>query len=141
MSSITRVSHAATWDYFTSYLPEHFSSSSKVVKEAIITDINDLVQEFWKVSSDGTVGASFFEMRRLFEILQKCFDNLEVRFYISVFAIGFDLADKSNRCGQTPIPGTMTPNRTLTTQSEPNSRYCLMGIERCSINHYLNPKI
>ena len=44
-----------------------------------MTDINDLVQEFWTASSDGTVGA-FFAMRRLHEILQKCFDNLEVCF-------------------------------------------------------------
>ena len=73
-SPITRVLHTETWDYFISHLPEHFSSSPKVVKEAIMTDINDLVQEIWKTSSDGTVGASFFEMRRLFEILQKCFD-------------------------------------------------------------------
>ena len=137
MSSITRVLHAATWDYFTSHLPEHFNSSSKAGKEAIMTEINDLVQEFWKTPSDGTVGASFFEMRRLFEILQKCFDDLEVHFYISVFATGFDLADKSNRCRQTP----MRLNRTLTTQWEPNSRQCFLGIERCLISHYLNPKI
>ena len=136
-SSITRVLHTETWDYFTSHLPEHFSSSPKVVKEAIMADINDLVQEFWKTSSGGTVGPSFFEMRRLFEILQKCFDDLEVHFYISVFATGFDLADKSNRSRQTP----MRPNRTLTTQWEPNSRQCFLGIERCLISHYLNPKI
>ena len=38
------------------------------------------------ISSDGAVEASFFEMRCLFEILQECFDNLEVRFDIFVFA-------------------------------------------------------
>ena len=70
-SSITRILHTETWDYFISHLPEHFSSSPKVVKEAIMTDINDLVQEFWRNSSDGAVGASFFEMRRLYEILNK----------------------------------------------------------------------
>ena len=45
-----------------------------------MTDINDLVQELWKSSSDGVVGIpqAFFEMRRLFEILQNCFDNLKV---------------------------------------------------------------
>ena len=43
-----------------------------------MTDINDLVQELWRTSNDGGVGVPFFEMRRLFEILQKCFDNLEV---------------------------------------------------------------
>ena len=46
-----------------------------------MTDIsNDLVQEFWRTSSDGDVEASFSAMHpsRLFEILQKCFDGLEV---------------------------------------------------------------
>ena len=37
-----------------------------------MTDINDLVQEFWRTSSDRAVGASFFEMRRLYEILEGC---------------------------------------------------------------------
>ena len=51
-----------------------------------MTDINDLVEEFWKTlsESDRDVGASFFAMRCLFEVLQKCLDNLEVCF-ISVF--------------------------------------------------------
>ena len=35
-------------------------------------DINDLVQEFWRTSSDGAVGASFVEIRRLHEILEGC---------------------------------------------------------------------
>jgi hypothetical protein len=65
------------------------------VKEAIMTDINNLVQKFWRTSSDGVVGASFFEMRRLLEFLQKCC-NLEVCFdIISVFATAVNLADKS----------------------------------------------
>ena len=34
-----------------------------------MTDINDLVQEFWRTSSDRAVGA-FFEMRRLYEVLE-----------------------------------------------------------------------
>ena len=93
MSSSTRVLHAATWEYFISHLPERFSRSPKVVKEVIMMGVNDLVQEFWKTSSDRAVGASFFEMRRLFEILQKCFDNLEVR----VFVTAVDLADETNR--------------------------------------------
>ena len=51
-----------------------------------MTDINDLVEEFWGTSSDEAVGASFFEMRRLLEILQNCLDDLEVCFdIISVF--------------------------------------------------------
>ena len=82
-STITRVQllHTSTWKYFTLHLPDRFSRSPRVVKEAIMEDINDLVQEFcqWRTSSDGVVGASFFEMRRLLEILQDCFD-LEVSF-------------------------------------------------------------
>ena len=76
-SSITRV-HTTTWDYFTKRLARRFIDSPEVVKEEIMTDINDLVQEFW-TSSNGAVGTSFFGMRSgcLFEILQWCFDCLE----------------------------------------------------------------
>ena len=77
MSSTTRVPHATTWSYFTSCLPGRFSRSSKVVKEAIMKNINDLVEEF---SSDGAEGVPFSEMRRLLEILQACLDNFEVFF-------------------------------------------------------------
>jgi hypothetical protein len=101
MSSVTCVLRTITWDYFTSRhgLPDRFIRSPKEVKEAIITDVNDL-QEFWMTSSDGAsdgaVGASFFAMRRLFEILQKCFDKLGVCFdIIFVFAITVDLADNN----------------------------------------------
>ena len=91
MSSITPVLHTTTWSYFTSHLPDRFSRSPKVVKEAIMTDINDLVEEFWRTSSDGALGASFSAMRRLLEILQGCFDFLEVWFnIISVFATAVD---------------------------------------------------
>ena len=45
-----------------------------VVKEAIMTDINNLLQEFWRTSSDGVVDVSFHAMRRLLEILQVCCD-------------------------------------------------------------------
>ena len=80
-SSITRVLHTTTWIYFT-ILGDRFFRSPKVVKEAIMTDIYDLVQEFW-TSSDGAVGASFIAMRRLLEILQLvlwkvCFDIIFV---------------------------------------------------------------
>ena len=103
MPSITRVLHAATWDYFTSCLPDLFSCSPKVVKEAIMTDINNLVQEFWRTSSDGAVGASSFEMRCLLEILQKYLDILDVCFVIiSVFAIAVDLADKNLQMSASP---------------------------------------
>ena len=70
MSPITRVPHTSTWKFFTSHLPYRLSRSPKVVKEAILADINDLVREFWSTSSDGAVGASFFGMRRLYEILE-----------------------------------------------------------------------
>ena len=87
MSSITQVLHTTTWDYFSSHLPAGFSRSPKVVKEAIMTDINDLVQEFGNISSDGAVGDTFFAMGRLRKILRGCFD------IISVFAPVVDLAD------------------------------------------------
>ena len=48
------------------------------MKDAINTEINDLVQEFWRTSSDGAVVESFFEMRRLYEILK---EYLEVSLY------------------------------------------------------------
>jgi hypothetical protein len=62
MSSIARVLHVhtTTWD-FTSSLLVRFSISPEEVKEAIMTDINDLVQSS-RISSDE---ASFFAMRRL----------------------------------------------------------------------------
>ena len=90
-SSITRVLHTATWNFFTLDLPYRFCRSPKVVKEEIMADINHLVQDFWRTSSDGAIGASFFEMRRLLEILQNCIDVLEVCFDIdSVFATAAD---------------------------------------------------
>ena len=47
-----------------------------------MTDINDLVQEFWRTSSDGAVGESLVEMRRLHEILK---DYLTVSLYLFRF--------------------------------------------------------
>ena len=84
-SSTTRI-HTITWDYFTESLAKRFINSPKVVKERIMTDINDLVQEF-QTSSNGAVGTSFFLMRsvRLLGILQKCYDSFEVCFYIFTF--------------------------------------------------------
>ena len=43
-----------------------------------MTDINDLVQEFWSTSNVGAIGAFFFEMRRLYEFLE---DYLKVGLY------------------------------------------------------------
>ena len=90
-SSIPRVLHTATWDYFTSHLPVRLRHSSEVVKEAIMTDINDLVQEFWRSSSDGAYRAFFFAIRRLLEILEKCFDDsyYMVWYYFHVTAVDF----------------------------------------------------
>ena len=82
---MTWVLHATAWAYFTSHLPDHFIRSPKVVKEVIMKDINDLVQGSWRTSSDGDVGASFFALRRLFEILQICFKILNVCFDIISF--------------------------------------------------------
>ena len=75
-----------SWKYFTSHLPDRFTRSPKVAKEAIMTDdINDLVQEFWRTSSDESVGVFFFAMRRLLGILQGCSEILAVCFDIISF--------------------------------------------------------
>jgi hypothetical protein len=82
-SSIPWVLHTTTWDYFASRLPDRFMRSPEVVNEAIMKNINDLVREFWsfwRTSSNGVVGVSFFAMRRLFKILQRCYGILEVCF-------------------------------------------------------------
>ena len=76
------VPHTATRKFFTTHVPYLFHRSPKVVKEAIMTDINDLVQEFWSTSSDGDVGESLFGMRRLHEILE---GYLEVSLHQSRF--------------------------------------------------------
>ena len=56
-----------------------------------MTDINDLVQEFWRSSSDGAYRAFFFAIRRLLEILEKCFDDsyYMVWYYFHVTAVDF----------------------------------------------------
>jgi hypothetical protein len=103
ISSSTRVLHTTTWDYFTSYLPSRFIRSPEVVKEAVMTVIDDLLQEFWRTSSDGVVGTSFFAMRRLLEILQKCTPILEVCLdIISFFSDCHDLADKNLQMSKNP---------------------------------------
>ena len=77
-SYITRVLRTTTWVYFSYRLPGCFTYSPKAVKEAIMSDIDNLVQEFWRISSDNDVGASFFAMRRL-RIILECY--LEVCLY------------------------------------------------------------
>ena len=113
MSSITRVLHTTTWDEFTSHLPDRFIRSPKVVKEAIMTDINDLVQEFWRTSTDGTDEESIFAMRRLFEILQKCLDSFEVCFIYFCFLRLPSTWLKSTDVDKLQIParGRGRPNR------------------------------
>ena len=39
-----------------------------------MTDINDLVQEFWRTSTDGADGEPIFAMRRLHDILRRCLE-------------------------------------------------------------------
>ena len=89
MSSIARVLHTITWSYFSvdSELACYFLQSPNVVKEEIMADINDLVQEFRMSSRNGTVVESFVAMCRLYEILKVCFD------IIPFFATAIDLAD------------------------------------------------
>ena len=84
MSSIPRGLQSATWDHFTLHLPHFFGRFPEVVKEAIMTDINDLMQEFWRTSSDEVDRATFFAVRRLLRILQQSFvcDISEVCFDI-----------------------------------------------------------
>ena len=66
-------------------LPDRFNRSLKEVKNAIMTDINDFVEEFWRTSSDGAIEASFHAMHRLHKILQRCwevcFDVISVFYY------------------------------------------------------------
>ena len=66
-----------------------------------MTDINDLVQEIWTSRTIGAAETSFIAMRssRLLEILQECFDSLNVVnlvcFDIYIFATPVDLAEQS----------------------------------------------
>ena len=80
-SPITRFPRTATWEFFASVLPNLFRRSPKVVREAIMIDVNDLVQEFLRTLSDGAVGASFFEIRLLHRILEGYLDVSLFRFY------------------------------------------------------------
>ena len=98
----TRVLHTTTWFHFTSRLPDRFIRSPKVVKETIMTDINNLVEESWRTSR-----TSFFAMLRLLEILH-CINILEVRFVIiSFFVTAIDLAEKIYRSRQIPSTGAL----------------------------------
>ena len=70
-----------------------------------MVDINDLVQEFWRTSSDKAVGASILPLRHLLGIFQ---DILIVCFVVSVFATAVD-CDKIYRYH---TPRTTPPNQT-----------------------------
>ncbi|KAF8816522.1 hypothetical protein BYT27DRAFT_7154559 [Phlegmacium glaucopus] len=60
--STTRLPHSATWYYVQSHLPWHFIESPKRVRDAIMMDINELIQEFWKISNNGAIGVFFTAM-------------------------------------------------------------------------------
>ena len=87
-SSIIPVLRAATWSFFASHLPSHFSYSPKLVKEAIMADINGLMQDSWKTSDCNEAGRkSYLAMWHLLDVLQECLYIFDVRFnLISVFA-------------------------------------------------------
>ena len=131
MSSITRVLHTTTLGlfYLMSSRPFRSFPKSSEGREEYMAGIKNIVQEFWRTSSEGV---SFFAMYRLFNILQLYFD------IVSVYATPVDLADKNYRYRKIPIPGsgTIPLNGILMTESELNLRYCqcLMDIERCLIN-------
>ena len=50
-----------------------------------MTDVNDLVQEFWGTSNDGVDGAPFFAMLCLHDILQNALESVDVRFVYFLF--------------------------------------------------------
>ncbi|KAF8816531.1 hypothetical protein BYT27DRAFT_7154580 [Phlegmacium glaucopus] len=71
IQSTTRLPHSATWGYVKFHLPWRFIKSPKPVKDAIIMDINELAQEFWKISNHGAFGVFFSAMLCLMGILEK----------------------------------------------------------------------
>ncbi|KAF8816498.1 hypothetical protein BYT27DRAFT_7182054 [Phlegmacium glaucopus] len=69
--STTRLPHSATWGYVKFHLPSRFIASPKLVKDAIMTDINELTQEFWEISNTGAVDVFFTAMLCLMWILER----------------------------------------------------------------------
>ena len=118
ISSTIRVPHRATWDYFKSSLPAYFMRCPKVVKEEITTDINDLMQQFWQISTDEAVDIFSLAMCRLREILQVCLDIM--------FLLGLLLTSTHRYCliAGTIRSGTLAKNILL---------------QRSLINYFLNP--
>ncbi|KAF8816521.1 hypothetical protein BYT27DRAFT_7182095 [Phlegmacium glaucopus] len=68
--STTRLPHSATWRYIDIHIPRRFIGSPKLVRDTIMTDINQLTQEFRKISSSGAVDISFPARLCLMQILK-----------------------------------------------------------------------
>ena len=133
MSSIARVLHTTTWDYFTEKLADSFIHSPNVVREEIMADINDLVQEFQMSSRDGAVGESFLAMWHLLKILQVC---LQVCYDIILFfATAVDFADENLQA--------VTNSLSWLFSSEFRSRFEILfnGYRKMIDHSFLNPKI
>ncbi|KAF8816499.1 hypothetical protein BYT27DRAFT_7182055 [Phlegmacium glaucopus] len=64
-----RLPHSKTWDYIKFHLPWRFGASPKLIRDAIMTDINGLTQEFWKISNSGVVDVFLPAMLCLAQIL------------------------------------------------------------------------
>ena len=82
-----------------------------------MTNINDLMQEFW-ITSNAAVGTSFFAIRsdRLLGILEECFNHLEVCLILFLFFRPVDLLITIYRHRQAPtIPGFIATSH-LTTE-------------------------
>jgi hypothetical protein len=118
--STTRFPHRATWDYFKSYLPAYFMCCPNVVQDTITTDINDLIQQFWRMSTDEVVDIFSLAMCRLREILQVCLDIM--------FLLGLPLTITHRYCSiaGTIQSGTLTKNILL---------------QRSLINYFPNPDV
>ena len=84
-----RIPHSETWAYFKKHLAGYLISPTTLVTDAIMTDLHDLVQEFWTISGGGvvTVDVSFTAMCCLLAIFQD--DN--VRYISFSFAIASTL--------------------------------------------------
>ncbi|KAF8816488.1 hypothetical protein BYT27DRAFT_7182040 [Phlegmacium glaucopus] len=66
-----RPPHSKTWDYVKFHLSRYFIESPKPVRDTIMADINELTQEFWKISNSGAVDVFFTAMLYLMRIFKK----------------------------------------------------------------------
>ena len=65
--------HGKTWDHIKTYLPDDFIHCPEVVRDAIMMDIDNLLQEFWKTADIGAVDVRRFTLiRLLLDILRVC---------------------------------------------------------------------